>query len=77
VVLHFGGKNRGLMNDIRVDDAQWLAGLLSQLSDQQIREAFRAANYTPSQINVLAREVRERANELVSLRPNVQIQRGN
>src|SRR5262245_24825180 len=77
VVLHYGGKNRGLMNDIRVNDAQWVGGLLSQLSDQQIRDAFRAANYTPSQINVLAREVRERTNELVSLRPNVQVGRGN
>jgi hypothetical protein len=77
VVLHFGGKNRGLMKDIRVDDALWIGGLLSQLSDQQLRDAFRAANYTPGQVNLLAREVRERTNELVSLRPNVQIQRGN
>ena len=77
VVLHFGGKNRGLMKDIRIDDAQWLAGLLSQLSDQQLRDAFRAANYTPGQVALLTREVRERTNELASLRPNVQIQRGN
>ena len=76
VVLHFGGKNRGLMKDIRIQDAQWIARLLSQLSDQQIADAFRAANYTPSQINLLTSEVRERTNELVSLRPNVQIGRG-
>ena len=76
VVLHFGGKNRGLMNDIRINDAQWIASLLSQISDQQLRDAFRAANYTPGQVDVLAREVRERTNELVSLRPNVQIGRG-
>ncbi len=77
VVLHFGGKNRGLMKDIRVDDALWIGRLLSQLSDQQLRDAFRAANYTPGQVSLLASEVRERTNELVSLRPNVQIQRGN
>jgi hypothetical protein len=75
VVLHFGGKNRGLMKDITVNDAQWIGGLLSQLSDQQLRDAFRAANYTPSQINLLARTVRERTIELLSLRPNVQIGR--
>ena len=75
VVLHFGGKNRGLLNDIRVQDAQWIASLLSQLSDQQLRDAFRAANYTPDQINLLARTVRERTNELQSLRPSVQIGR--
>src|SRR5215213_9068062 len=75
VVLHFGGKNRGLMKDLTVQDAQWIASLLSQLSDAQIRDAFRAANYTPGQINLLAREVRERTNELMSLRPAVQIGR--
>jgi hypothetical protein len=75
VVLHFGGKNRGLMKDIDVQDAQWLASLLSQLSDSQIRDAFRAANYRKDQIDLLAREVRSRTNELVSLRPNVQIGR--
>ena len=75
VVLHFGGKNRGLMKDISVQDAQWLGSLLSQLSDRQIRDAFRAANYTPGQINVLAGEIKERTNELVSLRPAVQIGR--
>ncbi|HKP82359.1 MAG TPA: hypothetical protein VJT69_10080 [Pyrinomonadaceae bacterium] len=75
VVLHFGGKNSGLMKDLTVNDAQWIAGLLSQLSDQQLRDAFRAANYTPNQINILARTVRERTNELLSLRPSVQIGR--
>jgi hypothetical protein len=75
VVLHFGGKNRGLMNDIRVQDAQWMGSLLSQLSDRQLHDAFRAANYRPDEINLLARAVRERTNELLSLRPSVQIGR--
>src|SRR5215204_7705540 len=75
VVLHFGGKNRGLMKDISAQDAQWIGTLLSQLSDRQIRDAFRAANYTPGQINLLAGEVRERTNELLSLRPGVRIGR--
>jgi hypothetical protein len=76
VVLHFGGKNRGLMKDLTVQDAQWIASLLSQLSDQQLRDAFRAANYSPSQINLLAGEVRERTNELLSLSPSPRIGRG-
>ena len=70
VVLHFGGKNRGLMKDLTVQDAQWIASLLSQLSDRQLRDAFRAANYSPGQINLLASDVRERTNELLSLRPS-------
>jgi hypothetical protein len=76
VVLHYGGKNSGLMKDLTVQDAQWIASLLSQLSDQQLRDAFRAANYSPSQINLLAGEVRERTNELLSLTPSPQIRRG-
>jgi hypothetical protein len=73
VELHFGGKNRGILNDIDVDDAQWLGSWLAQLSDAQLRDAFRAANYRPDQINLLVREVRERTSELLSLRPNIQI----
>src|SRR5215216_683634 len=75
VVLHFGGKNRGLMKDIKVQDAQWVASWLSQLSDRQLRDSFRAANYRQDQINLLARAVRERTNELLSLHPGVQIGR--
>ncbi len=75
VVLHFGGKNRGIMKDIEVQDAQWMGSWLAQLSDRQLRDAFRAANYRPDQINLLVREVRERTNELLSLRPSVQIGR--
>ncbi|HVF22892.1 MAG TPA: hypothetical protein VM941_07460, partial [Pyrinomonadaceae bacterium] len=73
VVLHFGGKNRGLMKDITVDDAIWIGTWLSQLSDRQLRDAFKAANYTPSQVDLLTREVRTRTSELLSLRPNIQI----
>ena len=73
VVLHFGGKNRGLMKDITVDDAIWMGTWLAQLSDQQVKDAFRAANYSPAQVDMLARTVRVRTSELLSLRPNIQI----
>jgi hypothetical protein len=73
VKLHYGGKNKGLFKNITVDDAIWMGTLLSQLSDQQIRDAFRAANYTPGQINLLANTVRARSAELVALRPAEQI----
>ena len=75
VVLHFGGKNRGLMKDISIQDAQWMGQWLSQLTDRQLQDAFRAANYRPDEINLLARTVRERTNELVSLTPGIQFGR--
>ena len=67
IELKYGGRNRGLFKNITVDDAVWMASWLSQLSDQQIRDAFRAANYTPSEINLLAGEVRQRTNALVNV----------
>ena len=69
VYLHYGGKNRGLFRDISIRDAEWIGGWLAQLSDQQLRDAFRAANYTPDQISLLTREVRERTDELLSISP--------
>ena len=73
VVIHFGGKNTGLIKNISVRDAQWLSGWLAQLSDQQIRDAFRAANYSQDQIDLLARTVRARSNQLSAVGQHEQI----
>jgi len=70
VRLHYGGKNRGLFNNISVRDAEWVAAFLAQLSDHQLQDAFRAANYTPAQVNLLTQTVRYRSNELLNLRPS-------
>jgi hypothetical protein len=40
---------------------------LSQLSDQQISDAFRAANYSPEQIEALTKTIRARIDELTGL----------
>lgn len=73
VDIHYYGKNRGLFKNISVSDAQWIGNLLSQLTDRQLTDVFRAANYTPSQINLLKATVRTRTEELMSLQPNVRI----
>jgi len=73
VSIHFGGKNRGLMKNITIQDAEWIASLLSQLSDKQIRDAFRAANYSPADVDLLAGTVRNRAEQLSNLRPSMRI----
>jgi len=67
VDFDFKGKNQHLLNGITVADAKWIGGILSQLSDQQISDAFRAANYSPEQIEELTQVVKERINELVNL----------
>ncbi|HEX8283379.1 MAG TPA: hypothetical protein VF588_08495 [Pyrinomonadaceae bacterium] len=66
VVFNFSGKNSGLMRDITVEDARWLGGILSRLSDKQIEDAFRAANYTDEEVRMLAASVRARVNQLTN-----------
>ena len=68
VVLDYEGKNSKLMRDISVEDARWLGAHLSKLSDEQLADAFRAANYTPDEVKLLAAAVRSRINELVALK---------
>jgi hypothetical protein len=64
VKLAYKGKNRGLFKGISIADARWLSGLLNRLSDDQIRDAFRAANYSESEIDTYTRAVRNKITEL-------------
>jgi hypothetical protein len=68
VYLFYKGKRQDLFDDIRVEEARWIAGLLSKLSERQIQDAFRAANYTPAEVRVLTEAVMTRINELASIR---------
>jgi hypothetical protein len=70
VFFHYGSKRHSLFNDITVQDARWIGGLLSQLTANQLRDAFRAANYTPGEINLLVNEVRQRTQELLRVSDN-------
>jgi hypothetical protein len=63
----YGGKNAGLFKNISVDQTKWIGSLLSQLSDKQIEDAFRAANYSAEEVEVLSRAVRARIDQLVNL----------
>jgi hypothetical protein len=62
--LAYKGKNRGIFKNISLLSARWLADLLVQLSDKQIEDMFRAANYTPSQIAMLKQGVKKRIQQL-------------
>jgi hypothetical protein len=68
VDFEFSGKKRGIYNDITVEQASWIGRLLARLSDAQLRDAFRAANYSPAEVRALSRAVRARINELANLR---------
>jgi hypothetical protein len=60
----FKGKGRSLMDDISVENGRWLALRLARLSDAQLDDAFRAANYSPDEIKLLREGVRMRTAEL-------------
>ena len=62
------GKNADMMRDVTTEDARWLGGILSRLTDKQVEDAFRAANYTDAEVRLLAGAVRSRINELAAVR---------
>jgi hypothetical protein len=65
--FNYGGKNGKLFDDLTVEHAKWLASWLTRLSDEQIRDAFRAANYTTEEVEMLTGAVRARINSLANL----------
>ena len=48
-------------------DAKWLGQLLGQLSEEQIRDCFRAAGYTPDEVEGYSKEVQKRIAALNAL----------
>ncbi|HUR99801.1 MAG TPA: hypothetical protein VMZ26_17180 [Pyrinomonadaceae bacterium] len=64
VKIAFKGKSRGIMKGFTIADARWLANLLKRLSEQQIRDAFRAANYSPADVDSFTRTVQRKIAEL-------------
>jgi hypothetical protein len=70
VDFNFSGKNGKLFDNITIADARWLARWLGRLSDEQIRDAFRAANYTSEEVDMLTTAVRARINTLAAIQPD-------
>jgi hypothetical protein len=52
---------------IPVADAKWIGDLLAQLSPQQIRDAFRAAGFSPEEVEGFSSVVQQRILELKAL----------
>jgi len=60
----FKGKGRSLMDDITIAQGHWLATRLAQLSDKQLNDTFRAANYSTDEIKLLKDGFKARLEEL-------------
>ncbi len=63
----YDGKNQKLFAGLTVKDARWLGNLIKRLSDEQIKDAFRSANYSPEEVDQLAAAFRARANALLTV----------
>lgn len=68
VKFRYSGKKKDIFDDITVAQARWLGGWLSRLSKDQIRDAFRAANYSVDDINTLTEAVVDRIEQLRTVR---------
>jgi hypothetical protein len=64
IKLAVKGKNRGIYKDISTRDARWLLARLRRLTDEQIGDAFRAANYSPAEVDLYRAAVKRRITEL-------------
>jgi hypothetical protein len=52
---------------IPIEHAKWIGSYLAQISDDQIRDAFRAGGFSPEEIEGFTQKVRQNINELVNL----------
>jgi len=64
--FNYGGKNQKLFENITIADARWLSNLLKRLSDEQIKDAFRAANYSAEEVDQLSAAMKARINDLAN-----------
>jgi hypothetical protein len=60
-------KKEKAMRGIPVAHARWIGSLLSQLTDEQLRDAFRAAQYNNETMEGYVEALRERINQLTRL----------
>ncbi len=60
-------KREKVVKNIPIEHVRWIGGLLSQLSMQQIREAFRASGYSPQEADGFTQALQERIQELKRL----------
>ena len=65
VKLHYSGK-MSAPSSVPVEHARWFAGILGQLTDDQLRQAFKAAGATSAETESFTRHMRKKIEELRS-----------
>ncbi len=62
--LHYSGKMGSGLKVVPIEHARWFAGLIGKLTDDQLRDAFKAAGATPAEIDGFSQRMRVKINEL-------------
>ncbi len=57
----------GVVKHIPREHARWMGQVLSRLSEKQIRDCFRAGNYSPEEIDGFTKKIQERVAQLNQL----------
>jgi hypothetical protein len=65
VKLNYSGK-MSASSSVPIEHARWFAGIIGQLTDDQLRQAFKAAGATQSDTEGFTRHLRRKINELKS-----------
>lgn len=66
-------KKERAMKNITVENARWIGSMLAKLSDDQLRDAFRAANYETQTMEGFIKVLRERIEQLNRLNPDTPV----
>ena len=66
IIFKYSGKEQKLFTGLTKADARWLNKLLSRLSDEQIKDAFRSANYSSEEVESLTTAFRTRRDALAA-----------
>jgi hypothetical protein len=62
--LHYSGKMGSSLKSIPLEHARWFSKIVSQLTDQQLQDAFRAAGATQAEVDGFSRRLRAKITEL-------------
>jgi hypothetical protein len=67
VLFGFRGRHQELLEPIRIEDVRWICQRLQRVTDQQLRDAFRAGNYREEITARYVARIRQKINEGLEL----------
>jgi hypothetical protein len=68
LLFDYAGRHKERLSTITLAQAKWLSERLSRLSEQQIKDACRAGNYSAEDTQIITRVIRARIIELANLK---------